>query len=135
MSYDKGENSFAVNKIDTKFWLNEFDKCVVHSYMTTKQGIYIPDYCVLVRCEIPAGETYWINTEDGEYASFSLVIKEIYNEKWSIRFKEYCWQTSKIELPITLDLSDIREIIKEGNIIGGKVRGLEWYTIQKVKIF
>lgn len=75
--------------------MNKFGGEVVHSYdldailyydanLSTEQILrevlksgLRTHYLVGVRCEIPVGEVYWYDKDRGEFASKSLVIKEI----------------------------------------------------------
>ena len=56
----------------------------VHSYINRNRAlmpslslINKDNLFVFVKCEIPEGETYWVNNDDGEYASKKVIITRI----------------------------------------------------------
>ena len=80
-----GEEIRAAIKVPT-YKLDYFEILegeVVHSYTTYLRAkclldsIGIPRTTCIVECEIPEGEDYWVNNDDGEYASKRVIITRI----------------------------------------------------------
>lgn len=121
----------AVNK------LRNFNGEVVHSFSRDDISLYDEiAYLVLVRCEIPQGETYW---KDGDqYASFSLVIKEVYDFKWSVEYETYFGEYVHANYPPTINLDEVRKdfLCQFEDGYNAKIfsmaSGYEWYRIEKV---
>lgn len=105
----------------------------VHSYINREKAL-LPslslitkdNLIVFVKCEIPKGETYWVNTLNGEYASYSVQIKEISFE---------CCRISAEDVDRKKGYSLISILPFEGwsrTMNGTHV--YSWYTIEKLDL-
>jgi len=89
--------------------------------LITKDNLF-----VFVKCEIPKGETYWVNTFNGEFASYSVQIKEISFE---------CCRISAEDVDRKKSYSLISILPFEGwsrTMNGTHV--YSWYTIEKLDL-
>lgn len=105
---------------------------VVHSYADEANIMCegAMDGTVFVRCEIPVGETYWHNC--GQYASFSVVIKEVYDYKWLFYYETYSGAKNTWTFAPTLSLDDIRENVNSSCMKKMPRNTYKWYAIEKV---
>lgn len=115
---------------------------VVHSFMKDDDILYRgmkigSRNLVLVECEIPSEEIYW--EDEIGYASFSLVIKKVYDFKWKVTFETPFKQKYEEYFSPTLDLEEVKRNIAFLRAVHHyswySVEGLyhySWYTIEKV---
>lgn len=129
---------YACNKVaaDKVNGLDCFYGEVVHSYCIPGVSLYTEEQdVVLVRCEIPAGEPYW--EECSEFASFRVVIKEVYDFKWRASFENGFGACRETRYPPTLDLFEVRDTFlclwEDGKtILSDEIMAYKWYTIEKI---
>lgn len=104
---------------------------VVHSFMCDDVVLYRgtkigSKKLVLVECEIPSEEIYWENGY--EYASFSLVIKKVYDFIWKVTYETPSKMRYVDYFSPTLDLEEVKD---ESLFLRGLYH-YSWYNIEKI---